>query len=209
MSPVALLVTACTSLGLLAGCPATTGNDPKTVKIDAVTPVDCKDNSADCARQYIDRASACSQVVDTPNVQSGDTSRRCAVQNYANALAHMPASGADDIRVKGLIGLADSLKAIRDNPANDNERTDAQQRLNQTLTRLDQEPGGHPYVQYFVADSLVSQARSRSLPTADACSQLSQARTSLPAQVANQELAVRVNRLRNAIEVYSQTRSCS
>ena len=209
MSRAALFITACASLGLLAGCPATTGSATQTNATVAATPVDCTDNSVDCARRYIERASACSQLVDTPTVQSGDASRRCAVQNYAAALAHMPANGADDVRTKGLIGLADSLKAIRDNPTNDNERTEAQQRLDQTLTRLDQQPGGHPYVQYFVADSLVAQARSRSLPAADACSQLSQARATLPGAVANEELSVRVNRLRNAIDVYAQTRSCS
>jgi hypothetical protein len=199
-------------LCLLAGCASpATGTDTASLTHAALQPVNCTDVSDTCAKQYIGRSSACAQLSNTGSGQADDASRQCAESNYEAALAHAPMSGGENTRTKSLIGLAESLKEIRDNARVQSDQIAAQRKLNVTLNALMQQQGGQPYAQYFRADSLVAETRTQALAPADVCARLREARESLPTtgdNDSNSPFNVRVNRLRNTIDDYTQQRSC-
>jgi hypothetical protein len=123
-------------------------------------------------------------------------------------VAHTPASSTNETRKKALVGLSDSLKALRDNALSQSESDQAQHALDQVLRTLAAQQGGQPYVQYFLADRMVLEAKNMGLPATDACQRLVDARETLPAASSDNQLKARVVRLRNAIDIYVQKRSC-
>lgn len=199
-------------LCLIAGCTSPEEGASTASPINpASQPVNCTDVSDACANQYLDRTRACAQMVNTGSGQADDASRQCAESNYEAAVAHAPMSGGENTRTKALIGLAESLKEIRDNARSQSDQITAQQKLDVTLNALTQQRDGQPYAQYFRADSLVAETRTQALAPADVCARLHQALESLPAATnapPNSPLDNRVNRLRNAIDFYTQQRSC-
>ena len=198
------------ALAMLAACTSTAPQDTSLPALRAVAsqPAACTEISESCAKEYIQHGSACAQLTNTGSADKGRASRQCAETNYDAALAHLPASGSDDMRTQALIGLADSLKALRDNTATPGERAQVQQKLDTTIAKLAQQRDGQVYAQDFRADSMVASARSQALAPADACARLRDARAGLPAASSDAALQTRINRLKNAIDTYLQQRSC-
>jgi hypothetical protein len=185
------------------------GNSPAALESIATTNVTCTAISADCAQQYINRASACAQRNDSIDAQHNTGPRQCAVQNFQEAERHAPAGSSEATRTNALIGLADALKTTSENAPDAQSANDAQVQLEQALSRLDQQAGGHVYVLYYTADRLVAQSNDRNMPDAVACQQLSQARADLPAGQLSENLAQRVTMLRNTLEFQFQRRRCT
>ena len=184
-------------------------SNPATLARDATANVACTDVSADCAQQYIRRASACAQLNTSTDARKNDEARRCAVQNFLEAERHAPAGASEVTRTDALIGLADAQKTLYDNAPDAQSAHDAQTQLDQTLSRLGRQDGGPPYVQYYAADRLVAQSNDPAMPDADACQRLHLARDSLPSGELNAQLAQRVTTLRNVLAFNFQRRRCT
>lgn len=208
--PGYLYATLCVAALLTAGCPLPdkSGANNGQPAADTSATLPCNDASRTCTQRYIQRASGCASSANSGNKQNDDAARQCALENYGAALKHVPATGADDLRTDALIGLADSLKAIRDNAAPQTDKTSVVKALDSTISTLDTSPGGHPYAQYFRADELTVAGRDESLPQNEACARLTQARSTLVDTGTNAKLSGRVNSLRASIDFFLQKRRC-
>ena len=173
--------------------------DPRIVAQQTVT---CTDVSAVCGRLYEEHAAACLDLVESAGAATRAAMRRCALQDFRAALAHLP-PGADQLRATR--GLAETTRIARDN-----EDYAANARaLDGLAAQLQAMPGGAPYGAYYAADNSLSRVLTRQTPAAQACATLRDTGTALPASRAPDDLGPRLGTLRDNLAQAMKNRSCA
>jgi hypothetical protein len=177
--------------------------DPRVV---AQTPVTCTDVSDVCGRLYEERGAACLQLTESADAGTRATMRRCAMDDFRQALSHLPPSANRLIATRG---LAEAVLISRDNTPDAAVRSANATELAALASQLQSMPGGEPYGAYYASNNDLNRVLIRAVPAGQACATLKAAQDRLPGSGAPSDLGARLSDLRRNLAAEMSKRSCS
>lgn len=172
--------------------------DPRVV---VQTPVTCSSVSEVCARVYEEHGGACLELTESADFATRAAMRKCAVNDFRQAIAHLPPAGDKLVATRG---LAEAVRISRDNAANP---TGDIAELDTLASQLAGMPAGAPYGAYYAANNQLFQVLNGTIPANQACATLKDAEARLPRGNIPQDLNQRVADLQRNLTVKIK-RSC-
>lgn len=172
--------------------------DPKVV---VQTPVTCSSVSEVCARLYEEHGGACLELTESADFATRAAMRKCAVNDFRQAIAHSPPASDKLVATRG---LAEAVRISRDNAAN--PASDIAE-LGTLASQLANMPAGAPYGAYYAANNQLFQVLNGGIPANQACTTLKDAEAQLPRGNIPQDLNQRIADLQRNLTVKIK-RSC-
>lgn len=198
-------------LPMLAACQAGKNDAQKLAVVEqtnsgtlASQPVSCTDISEVCGRLYEEHGASCLKMAEAADPATRATMRSCAVNDFRQAIAHLPPASNKLIATRGL-AQADLIN--RDNAPDEATRNANAAELDSLAAQLQSMPGGAAYGGYYAANNGLNRVLTRKVPQNQACPTLKNAQAQLPTAGVPDDLKVRVTDLRNDLTT-AITRSC-
>jgi hypothetical protein len=186
-------------------------NDVLQVEINQATsdarsipPVTCTEVSEACGRLLGQHGAACLELTESAPASLRAEKRQCALDDFRQALAHLP---AESDRLFATRGLAEALRVQRDNTTGP-ERAAAVAELDSLAQQLRGLSGGQVYADYYLANNKLNRVYTKDIPAAQACASLAQARDEVSNDIVPQELSARMANLLQDLSTAMRSRSC-